>query len=235
MSELKSKEVPLLFKGQMVSALIREVNPKQVTRRIADQAGAIKLLKKGDLIWVKETFQVVGDIAVEPCDRKYLVYKATFPNCAWKGFENVPAINEMTWRPSLFMPRWASRITLEVTQDSWAECLQNISEESALAEGFIKLPDGRVVEYAGAEEFGLHWPNAIEAYHALWKDINLVPKSINKNKQVLSYVSYPWSFADFDAEYPGIRELGVFRSKPIVVIENPLVTVTPFKLKELRT
>lgn len=235
MPELKSKEVPLLFKGHMVRALIRKENPKQVTRRIADQTGPVKLHKKGDLIWVKETFQVVGDIAVEPCDRKYLVYKATFPNCAWKGFENVPAINEMTWRPSLFMPRWASRITLEVTQDAWAERLQNISEESALAEGFIKLPDGRVVEYAGAEEFGFHWPNAIEAYRSLWNDINLVPKSINKNKHVLSFVSYPWCNADFDAEYPGIRELGVFRSKPIEVIENPLVTVTPFKLKELRT
>lgn len=232
MPELKSKEVPLLFKSHMVRALIRKENPKQVTRRIADQTGPVKLHKKGDLIWVKETFRYFDSsdecgCSESPCgcpSNGTILYKATHNTGA----------NEK-WTPSLFMPRWASRITLKVTKDAWAEHLQDITEESALAEGFIKLPDGRVVEYAGAEEFGLYWPNAIEAYRSLWNDINLVPKSINKNKQVISFVSYPWCNTDFDAEYPGIRASGVFRGKPIEVIENPLVTVTPFRLKELRT
>lgn len=75
----------------------------------------------GDRIWVRETWarynidQNSHDIA----------YRATTP-------EDWP--EEGRWRPSIHMPRWASRILLEIT-DVRVERLNAISEEDAIAEG----------------------------------------------------------------------------------------------------
>lgn len=75
----------------------------------------------GDRIWVRETWarynidQNCHDIA----------YRATTP-ADWP--------EEGRWRPSIHMPRWACRITLEIT-DVRVERLNAISQEDAQAEG----------------------------------------------------------------------------------------------------
>ncbi|WP_231907917.1 hypothetical protein [Cupriavidus sp. USMAHM13] len=77
------------------------------------------------------------------------------------------------------MPRWASRILLEVTSVR-VERLQDISEEDALAEGVFKqgpsgrLPIGQCVERAtdGIEVVYMHRGMAVDEYRALWEQLN---------------------------------------------------------------
>ena len=72
----------------------------------------------GDRLWVRETF------AVPPgsTEQAEAVYRASFDP------------GDVTWTPSIHMPRWASRITLTIT-DVRVQRLQDISEDEAVAEG----------------------------------------------------------------------------------------------------
>ena len=75
----------------------------------------------------------------------------------------------ITWRPSIHMPRWASRITLEIT-DVRVERVQDISEADAWAEG-IEVLDGQFADAdicATAKKYGLMFENANCIYAHLW-------------------------------------------------------------------
>ncbi|WLD34130.1 hypothetical protein QTN38_010780 [Enterobacter cloacae subsp. cloacae] len=74
-----------------------------------------------DRIWVRETFCAVPDHE-EPAGCSALLYAADGNGPYGK------------WTPSIHMPRWASRITLEITGVR-VEQLDKISEEDAIAEG----------------------------------------------------------------------------------------------------
>lgn len=78
-----------------------------------------------------------------------------------------------TKRPSIHMPKWASRITLEVTGVK-VERLQDISEEDAVAEGCFKgKASGRVFANQASMHFGGdQWANALDWYADLWEEIN---------------------------------------------------------------
>lgn len=76
----------------------------------------------GDRLWVRETWQVIGDTEE---DDYSILYKAD---------NNYPIDRGVKWCSPLFMPRWASRITLEITGVR-AERLWDITEEDAIKEG----------------------------------------------------------------------------------------------------
>jgi hypothetical protein len=95
--------------------------------------------KPGDRLWVREAWALVPASAyrcsiddhgapiphrVSPCGQWWAVYRA-----GWE--RSAPG----RWRPSIHMPRWASRVTLEVTAIR-VQRLQDITDEDAIAEGF---------------------------------------------------------------------------------------------------
>ncbi|HBQ6581934.1 morphogenetic protein [Klebsiella variicola] len=91
--------------------------------------------KPGDRIWVRETFCPVDD--TQYGGEKWVDYRATprYEASHPAGWDSAPNDAEaLKWRPSIHMPRWASRILLEITGVR-VERLNSISQEDAQAEG----------------------------------------------------------------------------------------------------
>ncbi len=189
----------------------------------------------GERIWVKETFQEIPD------DGGTFVYRATDPD--WEATE------QWTWKPSIFMPRAASRLALDITGIR-VERLQDISEADAIAEGLSKLTKDNGVTWKygipdrdglpGDDDYGWHWKDwntcPIQAYRHLWNSISLKPSPVYEadsagKKQIVSYESFPWSIEDFDAAYSPLKTKNrtFYRGKPLTVIANPWVCVISFK------
>jgi hypothetical protein len=88
----------------------------------------------GDRLWVRETFAIDEKIG--------LMYKAGLPYGFSERFSS-------SWKPSIFMPRKFSRITLEITNQR-IERLNALKDEDAKAEGF----------------------NSVEEFMELWDKLN---------------------------------------------------------------
>lgn len=142
------KWIPLLFTSEMVRALIDD--RKIQTRRLRFKGSA------GDWIWVRETFTVVaGEV----------IYRATEGR----------SLCDLKWKPSIFMPRSASRISLEVTAVR-VEPLQAITEADAKAEGVLGISFGEEAPYR-------------TTYAELWNKINghKAPWSSNPAVHVIEF------------------------------------------------
>lgn len=155
--------------------------------------------KPGDRLWVRETTCIAPKRWATPddtCrtdydgDKRYVSYKADGqPEDAMRDYK-------LSWTPSIHVPRWASRIDLEITGVR-VERLQDISERDARAEGITMVPffpddgwplcDGFMV----GEDDGktpLHH-TAKKAFEQLWDSINGKQKP---NKPDVSWAANPW-------------------------------------------
>ncbi len=80
-------------------------------------------------LWVRECWASINEYDGQfLLEGRRALYRADQEEC----------IQPSRWHPSIHMPRWASRITLEVT-DVRVEKIQDISDESAAAEGLSEL------------------------------------------------------------------------------------------------
>ena len=124
----------------------------------------------GDRIWVREAFRVHS----RATDVATLVYKASERNSWTEQTRRVPVAvcnkpaTPEKWTPSLHMPRWASRILLEIT-DVRVERLNAINEHDAQAEGVAKLRGGFWKHYQPG--WTQHQLSARGSFVTLWKSI----------------------------------------------------------------
>ncbi|MCW9321888.1 hypothetical protein LAV69_00995 [Klebsiella quasipneumoniae subsp. quasipneumoniae] len=121
----------------------------------------------GDRIWVRETWAEAGASAPD-----LKLYRANYPEHVPSIYENVPLAEEIRWTPSIHMPRWASRILLEIT-DVRVERLNAISEEDAEAEGIDMeaLYDSQDCYDCIADHNMTGRPTVTGAFKYLWESI----------------------------------------------------------------
>lgn len=141
--------------------------------------------KPGDLLWVRETWLELDRSGwCDPAKPKdwydaafgrinAIAYRANADTEA----ERIRKEYGYKWRPSIFMPRWASRLTLRVV-DVRVEQVKNISDMDVLAEGIPQK--GRMYDPSG-----ITFSDELRAdFRSLWDSINA--------KRGYSWDSNPW-------------------------------------------
>jgi hypothetical protein len=209
---------PILFKSEMVRAILegrktqtrRIMKPQPVWHRnfwmydgepfLSDDTmqshllhnvygvkgspyGAVYADDSADHLWVRETWADVRGMGFDEFPMG-VSYRADCANASL----DVAKSYGVKWKPSIFMPRWASRITLEIT-DVRVERLQDITETDAIAEGieaeklsgfsgywknyeFTTSHPRRGEEITDEKHRTVGYKNPIASYASLWRSIN---------------------------------------------------------------
>ena len=196
------KERPILFNTEMVRAILdgRKTQTRRIWRKPKRHSnydvyprwvgklfhlfsgghciGEIAMCPYGqpdDQLWVRETWATLP--LYDRMKPSQLVPKGT--DLWWRagGHTRFYNVEHGKWRPSIFMPRWASRLTLKVL-DVRVEQVQSISHEDALAEGID--PEAAYNDYGTGSIYR-------DTFAALWDSINA--------KRGFSWASNPWVWA----------------------------------------
>lgn len=136
----------------------------------------------GDRLWVREAHYLTDD-----GDTEYALFPADEGGEIAEHLEQIARMerdypNPEHWakhkrlRPSIHMPRWASRLTLTVTEVR-VQQLQEISEADVLAEGCPCDPDYHDTTADGSNPHMVRleawrWTSPRAWYHRLWDAIN---------------------------------------------------------------
>lgn len=178
---------PIIFSAPMIRALLD--GRKTMTRRLAwklractDEHGedAHRMVPSpwqrvtpGDRLWVREAHRyATGQVG----DRAAVVRYAADNDCLAVTMLEPEATGPRGFngrlRPSIHMPRWASRLTLHV-EAVRIERLQDISVDDAIAEGIAGNPvqEGTWLSYpSGSSAAG--WADPRESFRSLWTHLH---------------------------------------------------------------
>lgn len=193
------KERPILFSAPMVRAILegRKTQTRRVVKPQSavltdDTARALGVRppphqntpviqcpygQPGDRLWVRETHAIFNAYGQHRKDGQRWGPWGGLPTTVSPDGTQIAYYREGfdrsdpgRWRPSIHMPRWASRIDLEVTGVR-VERLQDISEADAIAEGLDHVADGAAA--FGIRGLATSWDNDPRvAYRRLWESIN---------------------------------------------------------------
>ena len=183
-----TRERPILFSAPMVRAILE--GRKTVTRREVKKQAALDCLaagfepaflalpgnadlcpygRPGERLWVREAWAADAQLdAIAPRELsqgepiRYSADGATRQT-------GCSMITPGKTRPSIHMPRWTSRILLEITEVR-VERLQDITYEEAVAEGVHR--DSACRMWAATDEGGACHKYPVPAFRDLWESIN---------------------------------------------------------------
>lgn len=181
----KMKERPILFSAEMVRAILdgRKTQTRRVVKGmaldwlqpgmfspkfVADPENYLSPYGyAGDRLWVRETLCTEIDATMAEMECGKFAYKADDESNLWTSVNGYRII------PSIYMPRWASRVTLEVVNVR-VERVQEISREDAKAEGVSNLWRW---DQARNEKHPEHFVRGVlnpfvANYSVLWDEIN---------------------------------------------------------------
>jgi len=254
------KESPILFSTPMVQAL--QANRKTQTRRVIKQQpkwiypgnnqrratvhqgvsgfiatagfgaaceqwkfGKCRYGSVGDKLWVRENWAFT---AVQDEREPGYAYMA--------DFADVPeAMKQTPWKPSIHMPRAASRFTYTV-KNIRVQRIADITEADCVAEGIepVESFDSGEGVYPG-QKYKNYGPsgytelNAKDSFRSLWQSINGKPKPIqekvNGKLTTTGFIVYPFD-ETAAKEFEGRTAWG---HRPLTVITNPWVWVVDFE------
>jgi len=211
---------PILFSAPMILALIagRKTQTRRVLRAkpgmtIADAIGWVRGIGRrlelpvdklkvpfvvGDRLYVREawkTHAAYDDISPAAMGgEEAILYDADGAHQTW-GY---PAISKIgRFRQGMHMPRWASRMTLSVTEVR-VQRLHDITDADALSEGVSPLPSGRF--HCGQDDGGeITAKSPVTAYAWLWNHLN--------EARGFGWDADPWVVAvSFSVEHRNIDE-----------------------------
>jgi len=172
------KERPIIFNTENVKAILD--GRKTQTRRIVKPQPELTITDEqykdnmrlllygggrfcpygeiGDRLWVRENWRVITD------DNRYAI---VFKDGGMKFFDGQTTYKiEDYWKPSFFLPKWASRITLEITGVR-VERLQEITTWDMEAEGLpYKIERKNEAEEICESEVAQEW------FRCLWDSLN---------------------------------------------------------------
>lgn len=171
----------------------------------------------GDVLWVRETWAETRNVnsidnflSWRPHKVIEQINENIYSAYMWRADGEADWVDDdgfstdrSHWKPSIFMPREASRIKLRIT-DIRVERLQDISKADAIAEGVLSRPhseDPQLTlwyDYSTQNRYahGKGW-GPVESYQSLWQSINGKPRVYDSDHGTIKAPATSWESNPF--------------------------------------